>query len=293
MTLNVTRGKVDFFEILQFGGLGTKLYYDFLNLGFKLVASAGSDVPFGGTVGEARVYTHLGKADFSAERWFDAFRKGRTFVTDGPILDLRVESALPGDEIKIDRPGRELKVLAKVRRDRRLGSPSLLQVVSQGDVVREIRSDDTVKEELELSFLVKGGDGFWIAARAEARDGTNAHTTPVYVARGDLRFWRHAQVPEMIQEHVKSLETVERLASVAEGLDKQEPGRPVEDPAAARAALGGIVNQRGEVADPYTLHQLALQGPELRERVKQVRKIYDEMLGTWRKEASLRQPPGR
>ncbi len=42
MSLNVPKGKVDFFEILQFGRLGTDLYYNFLNLGFKLIASAGS-----------------------------------------------------------------------------------------------------------------------------------------------------------------------------------------------------------------------------------------------------------
>jgi len=56
MSLNVPRQKVDFVEILQFSHLGTDLYYDFLNLGCKLTASAGSDVPWGGTIGEVRAY---------------------------------------------------------------------------------------------------------------------------------------------------------------------------------------------------------------------------------------------
>jgi len=45
MSINVPQQKVDFVEILQFNLLGTGLYYEFLNLGCKLTASAGSDVP--------------------------------------------------------------------------------------------------------------------------------------------------------------------------------------------------------------------------------------------------------
>ena len=48
MSINVPRAKVDFVEILQFNNLGTDLYYEFLNLGCKLTASAGSDVPWAG-----------------------------------------------------------------------------------------------------------------------------------------------------------------------------------------------------------------------------------------------------
>ncbi len=60
MSMNVPRQKVDFAEILQFNQLGTDLYYEFLNLGCKLTASSGSDVPWGGTIGEDRAYAYLG-----------------------------------------------------------------------------------------------------------------------------------------------------------------------------------------------------------------------------------------
>ena len=51
MSINVPKHKVDFLELMQIGILGTNLYYEFLDLGFKLTAAAGSDVPFAGTVG--------------------------------------------------------------------------------------------------------------------------------------------------------------------------------------------------------------------------------------------------
>ena len=49
-TINVVRGKVDFLEILQFRHFSVNDYYDFLNLGYKLTASAGSDLPWGNTI---------------------------------------------------------------------------------------------------------------------------------------------------------------------------------------------------------------------------------------------------
>ncbi len=72
-TINVARRKVDFFEILQFRQLGLEDFYDFLNLGFKLTASAGSDLPWGSMLGEARVYAYTGPR-FSADAWFEALR---------------------------------------------------------------------------------------------------------------------------------------------------------------------------------------------------------------------------
>src|SRR5208282_5835292 len=77
-TINVVRDKVDFLEILQFRQLGLDDYYDFLNLGYKLTASAGSDLPWGNTIGEVRMYVYTGEA-FSADAWFAAMKAGRTF----------------------------------------------------------------------------------------------------------------------------------------------------------------------------------------------------------------------
>ncbi len=62
MTLEVPRGKTDFFEICEFGNLGLETYYEFLNLGFPLSVAAGSDVPWGNTVGTSRVYAYTGKS---------------------------------------------------------------------------------------------------------------------------------------------------------------------------------------------------------------------------------------
>jgi len=66
---------VDYFEILQFNRIGLEDFYDFLSLGCKLTALAGSDLPWGNTAGEPRVYVYTGES-FSADRWFDGVKQG-------------------------------------------------------------------------------------------------------------------------------------------------------------------------------------------------------------------------
>ena len=81
---------MDFAETLQFNVLGTSVYYAFWNLGCKLTA-AGSDVPWGGTIGDVRVYSYVGKQPFAADAWFEGVRRGHTFVTNGPMIELHAE----------------------------------------------------------------------------------------------------------------------------------------------------------------------------------------------------------
>ena len=72
-------GFVDFNSIMQ-ASLGTELYYDLLNLGYKMTASAGADTPYGGTMGAVRVYAYVGTdQDFSPDKWFSCARQRSHF----------------------------------------------------------------------------------------------------------------------------------------------------------------------------------------------------------------------
>lgn len=210
MSLNIPKGKVDFVELLQFHELGTDLYYDFLNLGAKITASAGSDVPWGGTVGEVRVYGYTGTHSLSPDGWFNALAKGRTFVTNGPMLEFTVDDSLPGDEISLDSDSREVTVKARAwgHQDRLV--PTRLEIVQHGKVIQS--ASQSRNAELKLEFKLDPGQGCWVAARAYADNGSAAHTTPVYLKRPSLRFWHHAQVPTLIDRCLESLEEIESMA---------------------------------------------------------------------------------
>ncbi len=265
MSMNVLKGKVDFVELLQFGRLGTDLYYDFLNTGFKLTASAGSDVPWGGTVGEVRIYAYVGQNAFSADAWFEAVRGGRTFVTNGPMIEFSVEGALPGDELKLpwqDR-GRQLRVKARAWGSAGRMLPTALEIVRHGEVVRKATPDSDSQSELALDFEVDAGFGSWIAARASGSDGSQAHTTPVYVVQEPLRFWKHEAAQELIASRLDSLAEIEKL--VADARQREQEGK-------AR----------------YNQKELVKQGEPLLQRVEEARELYRQLQEEAVKEEELR-----
>ena len=266
MTMNVPRGKVDFIEILQFNVLGTDLYYDFLNLGCKLTASAGSDVPWGGTIGEVRAYCYLGQKKFSADAWLEAFRRGRTFTTSGPMLDLQVDNALTGDEIRLKK-NRKLRVRARAWGDSARMGKIKLEIVRHGEIVQAVESMSSENPNAELDFTVDAGNGCWIAARAKAADGTSAHTTPVYVVRDGLRFWKYDGLEGLFAKRLASLAEIEKI---------------VVD--ARRLSAGG------NPGDVRYLNQLAQQGDGLIQRVVSSRAMYEELKRLAESERQRRAP---
>ncbi|MGI9429584.1 MAG: CehA/McbA family metallohydrolase [Bythopirellula sp.] len=253
MSINIPKGNCDFAEILQFQQLGTDLYYDFLNTGFKVTASAGSDVPWGGSVGEVRVYAHVPQQPFSPDAWFEAVKRGRTFVTSGPMIELQVDDALPGDEIVVD-DRRKLRIRARAWGHPQRMVPTKLEIIRHGEVIRTVESTDLNRAELSVDFQQETDNGCWIAARATANDGTTAHTTPVYVIRKGLRFWKYDSVDQLIAKRNASLDEIEQLVADAEAK------------LAARDAAGDRWDR-----------QLAAQGPELLKRVVEARKLYQEL----------------
>jgi hypothetical protein len=263
MSINIPKNKCDFAEVLQFGNLGTEIWYEFLNAGFKVTASAGSDVPWGGTVGEVRLYAYTGKGDFSADAWFEAVRKGRTMVSNGPMLEFTVDSALPGDEIVV-KENRKLHVKARALGQPEFSQPAVLKVIKFGEDVKTAKPAKPGDTEITLEFDIDAGDGFWLAAVTRATNGCHAHTTPIYVRREGLRFWKYDGIDELLDKRLDSLKQVEDVVAKARQKDP--------------AVMEG--NQE--------LKQLVLQAPELLRRVEAARTIYTEFKQVAEKEKAMR-----
>lgn len=224
MAISIARGKVDFVEICEFGRIGVDFYYEFLNLGFRLTAAAGSDVPWGArqgaTVGDSRVYAHTG-GPFDPDEWFGAIKNGRTFVTVGPMLELTVDGELPGAQIKRD-AGDKLAIRASAT----IGDPRIpfeqLEIVANGEVIHS--SVRKAKQgTLELSLPLE--HGLWIAARTMSDGQIGAHTTPIYVTVGDDPHWNREEAPRLVEKRLRSLNEVEQLLDAAgEGIGDGRQG---------------------------------------------------------------------
>src|SRR5690606_2306204 len=97
--LDAPYGLIDFLEVLQFDIQAPRTLYDAWNLGFRLTPTAGTDFPCApaGPPGSQRFYARVaGPLSYAA--WLEAVRQGRTFVSNGPLLELAVQGASIGDE---------------------------------------------------------------------------------------------------------------------------------------------------------------------------------------------------
>ena len=200
IALDVALGLGDFYDI---GALysdelaSAQFYYRLLNAGFRMPATGGtdnfSDVWRDPPPGSARTFARI-DGSLTVASWLDAVRRGRTFMSTGPLLLLDVEGKQPGDEIT-DAPA-ELRVRAEATSIAPIDS---LQILVNGQVVRTVRGRDPTRITFQGGVpMPRGG---WIAARVLGPasgyfgdDYAFAHTSPVYVVRAGQTFVDRADV---------------------------------------------------------------------------------------------------
>ena len=201
----VATGLIDFVELLQFRHLNALDYYDYLNLGFKLTAAAGSDVPWGSTVGEVRTYCYTGP-ELDLDRWFGALKAGHTFVSNGPALSFTVDSKLPGSELHLSQ-GDEVTIKVGVRSHPKIGNPRYLRLMGSDGLIAEFLP--TAKSStISGSMKHRVEHSQWITASTVCDNGAVAHSSPVYLVVDDQPFQHRARVPELADRQLVLIEDV-------------------------------------------------------------------------------------
>ena len=135
LALDAPRGLVFFLEVLQFEQPSYEVWYGLLDLGLRLTPTAGTDFPCGtwSIPGRERFYTRLDAAP-TRESWREAVRAGRTFVTNGPLVDLTLGEAKIGDEVALDGPGR-IELGATVRYDPARDDVKQVELLRNGEPI--------------------------------------------------------------------------------------------------------------------------------------------------------------
>jgi hypothetical protein len=187
LPIDAALGKVDSIDVMGTNHEATvPLWYALLNCGFHLPASAGTDcfvnriasrVP-----GAGRAYVRV-QGPFSYGAWIEGLKAGRTFVTNGPMLEFTAGGQGAGATIRIE-PGAGLRVEALARAQSPLDR---LDVVLNGRVVTTARAGgDRLSVAIDETIPIERSG--WIALRAsgpnhpDQPDGTvYAHTGPVYI----------------------------------------------------------------------------------------------------------------
>jgi len=205
---DVALGAIDALEVFcSHDEPSMELWYRFLNLGFKLGISGGSDAflnnQFAFLAGGERVYAFTGK-NFSYANWIEALKLGRSFATVGPLLEFEVDGHIAGSELQFGESTKTVPVHVQAISSIPM---SRMDVVVNGRVMA-MASSTTPASKLQWSGNIQLSQSSWIAARVwgpnndriangpsrwsqrrSASEVLLAHTSPVYVTlRGKQMF---------------------------------------------------------------------------------------------------------
>ncbi len=189
--LDAPDGFVDFLEVLQFDVANYDALYALWTLGFRVSPFAGTDHPCApsGVPGSQRLYARVDGA-LSYRGWLEAIRAGRTFVSNGPAIDLTVDGAGIGSELRLARPG-TVHVRTRVDFDPARDDVAALEIVRGGRVIAAAAPEPDAPGEIVIEADIDMVRPEWLAARARgvkiaSRAGarireSHAHTGAVYV----------------------------------------------------------------------------------------------------------------
>ncbi|MGH7945802.1 MAG: CehA/McbA family metallohydrolase [Opitutaceae bacterium] len=199
LAIDLPDDNLNFIEIIQFNDGIYDVWYDILNAGLRLAPTAGTDYPVGDATraslpGRERFYTQV-EGPLTCDRWLEGIRRGRTFATNGPMLEFRINGKSMGAEIALKHPG-TVEIEGRVRFDPARDEVNRIEIVENGLLVRSFPREGG-SAEIRCRFQHTVQESGWLALRSIGRkvgdrkvflmryDLTTqpslAHSAPVYI----------------------------------------------------------------------------------------------------------------
>lgn len=181
-------GKLDAMDVMGNGyPVSIEFWYKFLNCGFRISAAAGTDCFLNRVSsrlpGWGRAYVNIdGPLNYSA--WVEGLRAGRSFVTNGPILNMTVNGERIGASIKLTAPG-SVHVKAFATAQYPLDT---IEIIHNGVVIDSAEAAaDKRSATFDRHIPIKTSG--WIAVRVRGNQRPPfspfpflaAHTSPIYI----------------------------------------------------------------------------------------------------------------
>jgi TolB protein len=199
LPVDVALGKLDYMEIVGFSDHKSTaaVWYRLLNLGFKLPAGAGTDAtanyaaPIRGQVGFDRVYVWVPVLPLNLREWMEGIKKGRTFATNGPLIEFKLGEEIVGGELQFDGAKAAVPFSAKMRS---VVPIDHLEVVCNGKVVQSLKLEG-LRDWADATGAIPLKESGWCLLRAWSEKPEYpvmdsypyATTSPVYVSIGGKR----------------------------------------------------------------------------------------------------------
>lgn len=189
---DVALGKVDYYDLMCVwtdAYVAGEVLYRLWDLGFRVPVSAGSDAMpnywRAPTIGGVRVYVHT-ESPLNYQKWIDDLVKGKSFVTNGPILSFTVDGHEPGDEVQVSSETSSVPVEVEVNS---IVPVEKVDIIQNGKVVASQKAEDL--HHIKLSKTIPVAASGWIAARVSGPEKVHlvtdgyvyAHSNPVWLTR--------------------------------------------------------------------------------------------------------------
>jgi hypothetical protein len=193
------------------------VWYRALNAGFRLPAGAGTDAMANyailrGPVGMNRVYVRV-PGKLTHRGFLDGLKAGRTFVTNGPLLEFTLNGLGAGREIRLPEGRHQLQARVSLRS---FVGVDHLEIVRNGVVVRDLPLGGDRTRALESLTLPVQESGWYLLraygdkARHPVLDWYPAATTsPIYVSVGG----RPVRSPDDLAYFIAWIKRLESVAA--------------------------------------------------------------------------------
>ena len=195
LPVDVALGKVDYVEVMGYSDhlITSEIWYRLLNCGFRLPAAAGTDAfpnftSLRGPPGLVRVFVQSG-ARLDHRTWLAGLKAGRTFVTNGPLLEFSLAGRGIGDEIKISAEMRQLRAVVRLRSNVPVDH---LEIIGNGKVVATVPVGADRMTAADTVLVPVNGSGWYVLRAYSDRAELPvldlypfASTGPIYVRVGD------------------------------------------------------------------------------------------------------------
>ncbi|TAK23905.1 MAG: hypothetical protein EPO26_07485 [Chloroflexota bacterium] len=190
----IATGRVDGVEMIRQADYNHLEYYRYLNAGYRLPLVGGTDkMSSDVAVGQYRTYVRIpADEEFSYDSWCANLKRGRTFLSGGPMIEFTVDGQEIGDTLRLTPGGGSVEVVARATSTIPIHT---LQIVERGQVVAQ--TDDAAgSRRLELRTRLTIERHSWLCARVSGPGyggithhdcwtrGVFAHTSPIYLAVG-------------------------------------------------------------------------------------------------------------
>ena len=228
--VDIALGAADTIDVLcqRNEEVNTEHWYQLLNCGFQCPISAGTDaflnVPYHLIPGAGRLYARV-DTPLTYDGWLEAYRKGRSFATNGPLLKFRVNGREAGEEIRWKTGSLPLQVEAEAVSHVPM---TRMDLIVNGKVAASQKAGEGGKlirltRELEIS------DSSWVAVRVYGEPhklipndvALYAHSSPVYCYRGNRRIAVRESAAFLIGQIDQLIHRVETRGVFREAADKE------------------------------------------------------------------------